>query len=182
MSNKRRFSRFNLKVLLGVTAVLALWLGWVGRNAGNQASAVSDILQAGGKVQYDAPLKGTAKQMAEVVGNDYFQTVVIVRAEGVKFDDSITDSIGMLTGLGSLSLFNAQVTDAGLERLSSCGELKRLNLMHTFVTDDCIPSLLGMENLRFVNLEGTKVTKGGAEELHALKPELEIKHHFFGKN
>jgi hypothetical protein len=178
MSNKRRFSHFSLKILLGSVTVIALWLAWATRNASSQAAAVTKIVSAGGVVKYDAPLKGATKNISRMIGPDYFLTVVIVRAEGAQFDDSICEPVGMLTDIGSLSLFNAQVTDTGLEYLVACDKLKRIDLMHTLVTDDCIPTLYGMESLKHVNLEGTRVTKRGAEELQALMPDLEVQHHF----
>ncbi|QEG21998.1 hypothetical protein [Mariniblastus fucicola] len=178
MTSSRAVPRFNLKFLLAVTAVLALWVGWTGSRAGSQASAVAKIVQGGGTVQYDAPLEGVTKEIGKVTGNDYFQTVVIVRAEGSQFDDSITEPIGRLSNLQSLSLLNASVTDAGIEHLTSCGELKHLDLMHTLVSDDCISSLMGLQNLNYVNLEGSRVTKKGAQSLQALRPGLEVKHHF----
>jgi hypothetical protein len=178
MSSKTTVFRFGLKALLIAFTALAVWLGWVSRNARQQANAVAEITKLGGEVQYNAPLVGIRSTLGDLIGPDYFQTAVVVSADGEQFDDSIMESVATLNDAASVSLTNAEITDSGLERIVPLTDLKHLNLMHTHVTDKCIPWLSAMEGLRFVELRGTGVTTKGAESLQALRPDLEVRHHF----
>ncbi len=61
------------------------------------------------------------------------------------------------------------LTDAGLEQLGHCSQLRRLNLSRTAITDAGLAQLAGLEQLTYLNLYGTAVTDAGLARLAGLE-------------
>lgn len=61
------------------------------------------------------------------------------------------------------------LTDAGLEQLGRCSQLRRLNLSRTAITDAGLAQLAGLEQLTYLNLYGTGVTDAGLARLAGLE-------------
>jgi uncharacterized protein (TIGR02996 family) len=92
-------------------------------------------------------------------------------------DDRLTDegaaALETLTGLETLDLAWAAVTDATLRRLAALKRLRALNLYgNDAITDDGLRHLAGLTELRILDLEDQPVTDAGLVHLRGLK-ELE---------
>ena len=80
--------------------------------------------------------------------------------------------LGLLEGLEPalvwLNLSGTAVGDAGMERVASFGQLRRLNLSKTAVGDAGLAKLAGLEHLTYLNLYGTQVTDTGLAHLKGM--------------
>ena len=68
-----------------------------------------------------------------------------------------------------LNLAGAQLTDAGLEQISSFTNLTMLYLNYTPIGDAGLAHLAGLPKLEYLNLVGTAVTDAGLESLASMK-------------
>lgn len=66
------------------------------------------------------------------------------------------------------------LTDAGVKELVGLKQLKTLNLAGTQVTDAGVEQLRGLTKLRLLNLRDTKVTDEGVEKLQQALPKCKI--------
>ena len=78
-------------------------------------------------------------------------------------NDGVTDAalvhVGKLTGLRSLVLWDAPMTDAGLKHLIPLKELTHLDLAFaTKISNAGLADIVQLSNLEHLNLAGTKVT------------------------
>ena len=64
------------------------------------------------------------------------------------------------------------MTDAGLKHLVGLTQLKWLNLQSTAVTDDGLKHLTGLTKLRYLILDSTAVTDPGKEERRKHLPNV----------
>ncbi|XP_019962910.1 uncharacterized protein [Paralichthys olivaceus] len=67
-----------------------------------------------------------------------------------------------------------QVTDQGVNQLSTMSRLKKLSLSNTQVTDAGLPSLRGLQELQELCLDRTAVTSRGVAELIVCLPHLQV--------
>ncbi len=73
-----------------------------------------------------------------------------------------------------LSLFDTEITDQGLARLSQLSNLKELWLDRTRITDEGLGHLRNLKKLEIVSVAGTQVTLKGAKELRRALPWTEV--------
>jgi len=71
--------------------------------------------------------------------------------------------------LRTLSLQDTRVTDTGLTRIGTLGELRSLELDGTLITDDGISALAGLASIERLGLRDTKITEKGLTRLKDLK-------------
>jgi hypothetical protein len=83
-------------------------------------------------------------------------------------DEQLAEKLKGLTQLKWLSLWNTDVTDAGLVHLKGLTNLKRLFLNDTGVTDVGLMHLKGLTMLEKLFLDGTQVTDAGLVHLKEL--------------
>jgi len=77
--------------------------------------------------------------------------------------------------LVKLDLGEAAVNDKGLqEGISKLKTLEWLDLWNTFVTDAGLEHLEGLDNLKYLRIEGTNATEAGAAKLRESMPNTEI--------
>ena len=76
---------------------------------------------------------------------------------------------GLEPSLVWLNFSGTALTDAGLDPVARCRELRKLNLSKTAVTDAGLEQLAGLDKLLYLNLYGTGVGDAGLEHLHGLK-------------
>jgi Leucine-rich repeat (LRR) protein len=89
---------------------------------------------------------------------------------GAKITDGATAKLGSLKLLKVLDLSETQVSS--LTVLSELGALERLSLYRcTRVDDSIIPALT---KLKWVDLQGTKVTAAGVEQLRRASPNCRV--------
>jgi len=197
-----------------VVTVFCVWLGITAKRARDQKQAVEAVLEMGGDVYYQhanfpgpgEPLPGRRRLgdppgpvwLRQIIGNEYFFTVVQIHLRGPEVNDlsmvavgrltdvtslihdaaNITDAglanLKSLTNLQVLSLFSTQITDAGLEHLKGLSNLQTLYLGHNQITDAGLVHLKGLTNLKDLNLRSTSVTDEGVQKLQQALPNCRI--------
>lgn len=85
-----------------------------------------------------------------------------------RVNDAALCHIAQMSKLSMLSLEATSVTDAGLDQLQGLTRLTDLNLADTQVTDQALERL-GTGPVRWLSLEGTKVSKPAADKLRQTK-------------
>jgi hypothetical protein len=153
------------------------WLAERLQRAKRQKEAVAAIgVMGGGDVFYDwhHVTDGQPKQQPpgpawarNVLGDDFFASVVYVYFHGSQVSDAGMESVAGLSQLNELWLFGSQVTDAGLERLKSLSHLQHLGLSAR-ITDSGLAQLKGLSQLNELVLNDTKITDAGLEHLKGL--------------
>lgn len=82
---------------------------------------------------------------------------------------------GLVSAVGEMRLSSCGITDNKLAYLKGVTTLVELDLSdNEGITDAGIEHLLTCENLRELNLRGTKVTDAGVEKLQQALPECQI--------
>jgi hypothetical protein len=93
--------------------------------------------------------------------------------------DAGLDNLSTLTELWDLSIGNTRITDAGLARLPEMHQIYSLNLTGTWITDASVEILKRYPTLQMLTLTETSVTEQGIAELkkflpHVYFPEFKI--------
>jgi hypothetical protein len=153
--------------MLMATTVIAICLSFPIQQIRAKTAAVQLIEQFGGAVTYDYQWSPSEEWIAEssppgqawlkqMLGENYRANVVEVQlfrengANPAAFGDDQLKALGALTELRWLVLMDTGVTDQGLKHIRHLKKLERLDL------------------------EGSKVTKQGAEELKKALPDVRI--------
>ncbi len=163
---KRRWFQFSLRTLLVLVAVVAVWLALTVHSARKQREAVAAIEALGGHVVYEHErirrfpglVQGSPQEppgpgpewLRELVGEEYFVTVV------------------------GVFLHETQITDSGLEHLKGLTSLQELQLDSTKVTDTGLEHLKSLKSLHYLHLDSTNVTDEGVKKLQKALPNCEI--------
>jgi hypothetical protein len=180
-----RWWQFSLRGLLALVTVVALgaaWLAWRLERARNEDRAVTQIVEAGGRVAYANQFDERVSRLTPyepktdwagglcqwVFGADPFRRLVFVE---VRDGESLAAISGYsLTGLEVLSLEGGDsVTDERLAHIRACERTVVLALGGTAVTDAGLEYVRGFKNLEELWLRGTKVTDRGLETVRHLK-------------
>ncbi len=98
---------------------------------------------------------------------DYIYTVIEVDFAR-DANDTTLELVRHLTQLRTLSLYETQVTDAGLVNLRGLTHITNLNLRKTKVTDAGLADLSGLTQLETLDLGGTHVTDAGVVYLNSM--------------
>jgi hypothetical protein len=183
-------------------------LGWIVYQAHVQREAVAVITRSGGGLMYNLGWSNGSfirygkpwcpKWLGDLIGVDYFGSVVSVSFPNGGASDPDLVHIGRLARLGWLDIRSPTVTDkglaqlkelnslhtlhlggtaisdAGMEHLGRLTSLEWLSLADTRVSDVGIERLKGLTNLRELRLKGTKTTDYGVSELQLALPNLKI--------
>lgn len=90
-------------------------------------------------------------------------------------DDAMAAHLaGLAPSLVWANLGGTAITDAALETLAGCGELRKLNLSRTAVTDAGLAQLSGLQNLAVLNLYGTGIGDAGLAHVRELPALTEL--------
>ena len=95
-------------------------------------------------------------------------------------DESLGD-LHLCSQLFTLDLRGAPVTDKGIKQLTGLGNLTRLGLAETQISDAAIDSLIEIKYLENVDLSGTRTTAEGRARLIKARPGLGIEFHGLNK-
>lgn len=175
----RRF-RYSLRVFLLVLAALSVCLAWLGtriNSARLQERAVGEVVEFGGRVEYDYyhQAGGDGKPhgfaiLREWLGQHFFDRVDFVslnpihyldgtgRIESPTFGDSDMAVVTRLPGLRRLGLSNTDITDDALVYVGHVESLEELTLHGTNITDTGVAHLSQLTSLRTLWLHGTSIT------------------------
>ncbi len=161
-------------MLLILFCVLA---GWQANQAHVQRSAVMQIVQAGGTVEYshrfeaihnDAWVRSDAqppgpKWLRRLIGDEYFTSVISVELSGSAEHhvDDIMAAVGKFKSLRFLDLQNQLVTDVGIAHIRKLTLLERLLLSGTNVTDHGLRHLAHLNSLVELELDDTTISDAG---------------------
>ena len=196
---KRRWYQFHLWHLFVPVTVVAIvsafWASWWIWFPGPQVKyrrAAAPIEELGGYVEgypdfgvegltgicfFDVAVPLTDADLEPLSG--YLETLPNLKTLSL-YDMQVTDAglehLKGLTKLEYLTLWYTQVSDAGLVHLQGLTKLKGLNLCGTQVTDDGLEQLTGLTNLEYLSLDGTQIRDEGVKELRQALPNCEIYH------
>lgn len=67
-----------------------------------------------------------------------------------------------------------QISDAALQYVSRCPNLKHLGLVDTNVSNDAVDFLKSLKNLETLDLTGAKITAQGVETIKAALPDCKV--------
>lgn len=96
-------------------------------------------------------------------------------AENLNISDA---SLGALKDLNELRMLhlggNFKITDAGVAVLAELGSLEYLDLFETNISDNSIPSIAKLKNLKGLGVTKSRMSRAGVEKLRALMPQTDI--------
>ena len=204
---RRRWFQFSIRSMMLAITLLCVWLGVISHRANRQKRAVEAIRSKGGSVEYDYesrkyggrnfPRRGSPSPpgpvwLQNLVGLDYFATVVVA---GVGHDAADDDSVAVLVNLPelrcvslvgagvtqgglarlkelpnlvSLDLENSSATSAGWEPLERLTQLEELTLSGDNVTDSTLSYVEGLRHLTLLHVNWSQITDAGLEHLGCL--------------
>lgn len=119
----RRLLQFRLRVILILTTLIAIWLGWWIHTSRQQREAVAELRKAGAEIVYDFDEQGLEGPpywpawLVDALGVDCFADVSEVALTNTQVTDAGLEHLKGLTSLQELYLGNTQVTRAGVARL-----------------------------------------------------------------
>jgi len=125
---RMRMRRVSLRLVLGLVAIAAIWMGWVVHRVRVQQEGIDLIRRHGGMYYYDFENEGASSPtvprswapgwLVNNLGIDCFHHVTWARIEAPTFDDK---DFGRLTAclprIESLGIHGTAITDAGLRHL-----------------------------------------------------------------
>jgi hypothetical protein len=191
------YLRFGLRTLIVLVLLIGGILGWTVHQAQVQREAVAAVLRAGGRVRYDWEVPAKAKPtfwggmgmsgmggeitghpatnstppwprwLVDRLGLDYFGRVVEVDLFGHGSDADL-ESIGRLGQLERLVLARSAVTDLGMAHLAGLTKLQGLYLGGTPVSDAGLAHVKGLTRLRGLGLDETRVSDAGLANLKGM--------------
>jgi len=204
---RRRWLQFSLRTLFVVVTVFCVWMGITAKRAKDQRLAVEAIEGSGGRIIYAhepriglvgpvtprIPEPPGPEWLRQLIGKEYFFSVVEVQLIGTSVDDASLMAIKQLTDVKTLWLGSTKVTDAGLVHLEGLTNLQELFLGNTMVidagivhfdgtfapdnsqiTDAGLEYLKGLTNLEFLVLLDTQVTGEGVKKLQQALPNCKM--------
>ena len=120
---RRRWFQFSLRTLFVLVTLFCIWLALTVNAARKQREAVAAIEALGGRVFYEyewsfpSPEPSGPKWLRELVGEEYFFTIIDVDLRSTKVTDAGLEHLKGLKSLVQLDLNSTKVTDEGVEKL-----------------------------------------------------------------
>jgi hypothetical protein len=179
---RRRMLRFSLRFLFVLMTIAALYLGMLTVRARHQRAVVAMVLALGGDVGYlhnrpnsqrpkefDSKIPAPAPTwLRNLIGQDYFVTVVFIYLRGTEVTDEQLEMVADLPYLDNLTLDETQISDQGFVHLKKLKNLKVLWLNGTKIEDNGLRSLATLTELTDLHLRDTNITDAGLEHLSGL--------------
>jgi hypothetical protein len=176
--------------LLSIALVAAAGFGvlqsvWVIQSR-REFAAAAEVERLGGYVVWSWRLD---KRIAEkqypcyrppswlVPGDAFVEGVYLVNCRVPQLDQALA-CLRTFTGLRSVELGNAAITDAAVEQLAELSQLEWLDLHDTPITDASLPRLATLKRLKWICLSGTQVTRRGLDDLLQRLPATRIQFDF----
>jgi hypothetical protein len=166
-----RFRSVSLRLVLGLVAIAAVWMGWIVHRVRVQQEGIDLIRRHGGMYNYDfeyddskfpkLPRSSVPGRLIKNLGIDYFHHVAYVRIEEQTFDDNDFGRLAAcLPRIKSLGIQGTSLTDAGLRHLRRNRALRALWVAKNGITDAGIDNLAPetLPALELLDLHGTDVS------------------------
>jgi hypothetical protein len=170
---RRRWQQFGLPTLLGLVTLSAIGLALIAgpaERAERQRRAVAEVRSLGGSVGYKLTVAGVPDWVRDLVGEDYFRTVIGVDLASSRVTDSDLEHLEGLTALEWLRLDNTAVSGAGVEHLKWHTSLHWLSLENTRLHDAELEHLKGMTRLKTLRLKNADVSRRAIDALRPVLP------------
>jgi hypothetical protein len=191
--SRRRWFQYSLRTLLLAMLLASIGMSWITirvQRARRQKAAVEEIRKLGGEVTYDyeypqpgpgsswrAPQPPGLAPLRNLLGEDFFTDVVEVTFhDGSRFTDADLACLQAFPRLTDLTLANANVTDAGLERVRGLSNLRKLCLRGNQFTDKSLTCLQGLTSLEELVLLNTQITDAGLQHIIKLNRLTLLRH------
>jgi hypothetical protein len=169
----------SLRLVLGLVAIAAVWMGWIVHRVRVQQEGIDLIRRHGGTYYYDfeyddskypkLPRSWVPGWLIKNLGIDYFHHLASVRIEDPTFDDN---DFGRLTArlprIESLGIHGTSITDAGLRHLRGNRWLLALWVPKNRITDAEIDNL-APETLPVLELLDVRSTGVSAVKIAAVE-------------
>ena len=185
---KRRWFQYSLRTLLLAVAAISVWLAIVTSAASRQRRAVAQIRGLEIRIVYDYQLRSDLREdpnaiapgptwLRSAIGDDYFQTVVGVKAPSLwaatrRYPNPVggaaLQAIGRFTKLRVLDLNRTSITDAGLACITPLKSLESLCLFSTHGSDAGLAYIGELKSLKELDLNSTQITDAGLVHLRGL--------------
>lgn len=178
----RRPFRISLLTLLILVTIAAVLMGMASYELKRERNAVAALRDTGLYVYYDYERPGRSKKkppppsskwqrwFRNMVGEDYFHPVVVIRGYGShRTTDADLAHLSSLPDLEEIYLFRTPITDDGLRFLSSCSKLTRLELAQVPITNEGLSHVAKVNSLQRLKLSCTEITDDGLKHLGRLK-------------
>ena len=186
MFHRLRKTRIGLRTLLLLVGIVAVFLAFISTAARNQKRAVDSILDLKSRVYYSYQLDGDDYEISnpklfapsflrQLIGDDYFRTVVTDDLSGTKTADENIEHLRLIPNLRYLRLDGTDVTNKSLNEISRLNNLESLDVSRTAIDDDGILLLTEMPNLRIVLALETGVTRAGVDKFKSVRPECDVR-------
>lgn len=175
--------RFSVRRAMALVLVLAVWLAWEVRRAGEQRDAVAALRRGGGQVLYHWQWKDfnpypagepwAPRRLVDALGPDLFGHVHYVWFRRVDAPPDWPTAFA-LAGQGhpersrALSAEAPSRTDALVPLVRRLSGLRNVNLGGSDVTDAGLAHLEGMTGLTTLYVDSSKVTDAGLARLRGL--------------
>jgi len=178
--SSRSYLRFSVRGLIVLVLVIGAGLGWIVRSARIQHDAVAAINRAGGRAYYGSDpiagssgnlLSGWKQKVGECIGIDYVDHVNFVQL-GVRGNKAgwqqAVDCLGDLGQVRMMNLMGTYVTDDVLAQLDGMNCLEELLLQHTSISDAGLIHVRHLANLRTLMISGPGVGDEGLTHFRGL--------------
>lgn len=196
--------RFSLRTVLLLTVVLSVWLAHQTNRVRRQVAAVKAIHDLRGEIRYDyepsqeerqaqvanARIRGLPppnftneadgpKWLRQLVGDDYFRSVVEVRLEvrqKVRYvDEPMLEHLSSLPDLEVVDLGTSEILDSDLRRIGDITSLRRLSFSGYHISDAGMAHLHSLHQLDRLNVDNNrKVTPAAVVRLQEHLPACAV--------
>jgi hypothetical protein len=166
--------QFSLGDMLLLVPVIAIPVGWLGRELELARQQRATIEAVGGIVMYDdVPIEtwwgSLIDGLAPKLGVDFFADVKQLTLS--RGSDADLETIARLSNVRALCLERGKFSDAGFAQLRNHARLQQLMCMFSDfseVTDQGVSELKGLTEMEFLALGGSRVTDAGLVHLKGL--------------
>jgi len=159
---RRRWLRFSLRFLFGLTTAVALFFAWLGHQYREGQRVKATIESMGGSATIWSHWD---HRWGRAIG---------ANLSGTEIGDRELAEIAGLPTLRMLLLEDTRITDEGLAHLRNLEDLHLLFISDTAVSDRGLEHLEDVDSLTFLQAHRTKITDEGVAKLQRALRELEV--------
>ncbi|WP_425614282.1 hypothetical protein NA78x_004148 [Anatilimnocola sp. NA78] len=174
--HRRSWGQFSIRTMLAATLIASVLMAWVAHKraeAAQQRRAYQIIVDKRGASNF-APVSSRSPWLCFILGEDVSGGGHCVEFGGGEFNDDDLASLVALGQIRRLSLNRTSVTDRGLIHLRTLLHLRYLSLDETQISDEGLKSLHACRCLEWLSLRDTRTTPEAVQQLRTAIPNLSI--------